>query len=76
MCYRAKINTFEDDLSSVDSKVLIDKVCEVLVRINEQPDYWLWRMLEKEIAEALGNCNVSAWIRWVLSLTSHSNFAV
>jgi len=32
-------DTFEDDLSSVDSKGLSDKTCEVLVRINKQsPD--------------------------------------
>merc|ERR1711985_192262 len=32
-------NSFEDDLSSVDSKGLSDKTCEVLVRINKQsPD--------------------------------------
>jgi S-adenosylmethionine synthetase len=32
-------DTFEDDLSSVDSKGLSDKSCEVLVRINKQsPD--------------------------------------
>jgi S-adenosylmethionine synthetase len=32
-------DTFEDDLSSVDSKGLSDKMCEVLVRINKQsPD--------------------------------------
>merc|ERR1712070_308199 len=32
-------NSYEDDLSSVDSKGLSDKTCEVLVRINKQsPD--------------------------------------
>merc|ERR1719150_2578103 len=32
-------NTYDDDLSSVDSKGLSDKTCEVLVRINKQsPD--------------------------------------